>query len=304
MFVEEYLQDLRRERYAPAAWLAYARRVGRLVRADILANPAAVRSIWIVALGMFAAAFAVAVALALRVDRHLANEFFVQTSLTTLVSFILVTFYVGLLRNAGGFALSALTVPCVLTIARVVMLPGLALLLIQRRFMLALVVFVIAALTDVADGWAARRFHQETRLGTLMDPQVDIIFNLTLFWSLHRAGLISDWVWIAAAVRYGLLLLGGSYLFVFHGPVRVASTLFGKMAGVVMCFLVGLILLFANVKGPVAERLAPLTQTALGVLLVGAVGQVLVMGWYNLRLLTGEARAARRVIDDVRWGAS
>src|SRR5262245_59444592 len=124
MFVEEYLQELRRERYAPAAWWVYARRVGQKARADILANPAAVRSIWTVALGMFAATFAVAVALALRADRHLANEFFVQTSLTTLVSFVLVTLYVGLLRNAAGFALSALTVPCMLTISRIVMLPG------------------------------------------------------------------------------------------------------------------------------------------------------------------------------------
>ncbi len=304
MFVEDYLQELRRERYRPAAIAAYARRVGRKVRADILANPAAVRSIWTVALGFFAASFLAATALALRVDRHLANAFFLHTSATTLAIFTLFTLYVGLLRDARGYALSALTVPCALTLARMAMLPGLVLFVAERRLLLALVTFVLAALTDVADGWAARRFHQESRIGTLMDPLVDIFFNLALFGALARAGLVRDWVFGAAAVRYGLLLVGGAYLYVFHGPVRVAPTLFGRMSGVVMSVMVGLLLLFARNGGHLAERLGPLTQTALGVLLVGAVGQVLVMGWYNLRLLTGEARAARRVIDDVRWGAS
>ena len=61
MFIEEYLQDLRRERYSLPAWLHYARRVAAHVRRDLLANPLAVRSIWTVALAYFGVAFAAAV---------------------------------------------------------------------------------------------------------------------------------------------------------------------------------------------------------------------------------------------------
>ena len=80
MFVEEYLQDLRRERFAPRALHRYGRRVIGRVREQIYANPGAVRSIWSVALGFFAAAFLIAVAIALVYDRHLAYDFFVLTS--------------------------------------------------------------------------------------------------------------------------------------------------------------------------------------------------------------------------------
>ena len=43
------------------------------------------------------------------------------------------------------------------------------------------------------------------------------------------------------------------------------------------------------------------TFAALGAMLVATVLQVLVMGWYNLRLLTGAAKQAERVVHDVRF---
>ena len=57
MFIEEYLQDVRRDRYAPAAFVRYARRVASHVRENLYANPGAVRSIWSVGPGFFATAF-------------------------------------------------------------------------------------------------------------------------------------------------------------------------------------------------------------------------------------------------------
>jgi cardiolipin synthase len=304
MFFEEYLQDLRRERFHASALARYFLQVGRRVRADILANPAAARSVWIVALGFFLATFAAAASLALLVERHLANEFLLWTSVAILGGFGLVSLSVGVMRDRAGYALSALPAPCALTLLRLALIPGVCLFLLDGHLALATAVFGIAALTDIVDGWAARRFGQETQLGVVLDPLVDIAFNLSLFAALAAAGLMKPWVFAAAGVRYGLLLVGGAYLYLFHGPVRIEPTLFGRLSGVVMTMLVFLLIGLAIGGGPLAERLSPLTSTALGVLLSGAVVQVLVMGWYNLRLLTGEARAARRVIDVARWGGA
>jgi hypothetical protein len=55
-------------------------------------------------------------------------------------------------------------------------------------------------------------------------------------------------------------------------------------------------------RAPWVDRLAPLTTLALGVLLVAAVGQVVALGWYNLRVLSRRAEAPGRVVGDVRWG--
>lgn len=304
MFIEEYLQDLRRDRFAPASALLYARRVARRVRENLYTSPGTVRSIWTVGLAFFAAAFVAAGVMAFAVDRRLAYEFFLRTSLWILPGFTFVTLHLELLRDRDGYRLSALNVPIVLTLLRVAMVPGIILFLVERRFVPALVTYLVAAGTDVLDGWWARRHGQVTRLGIVMDPLVDIVFNLALFAGLVSAGLLPTWVFVVAAARYGVLLIGGAYLYLFVGPVRIHPTAFGRLSGVVMSALVVLLTVLHIVGGRLGLHLLPLTESALGVLLSATVIQVVVLGWYNLRLMTGAAAAARgRVVGDVRWGA-
>jgi cardiolipin synthase (CMP-forming) len=304
VFVEEYLRDLRRDRFTPPALLLYARRLGARVREEIYANPGAVRSVWNVALGFFAAAFLAAVGMALVYDRHVAYDFFLHTALWIVPAFTFVTLYLELLRDQDGFRLSALNIPVVLTLLRIVLVPGLAMFLLDRHYLAALIVFAIAALSDIADGWLARRWKQTTRLGTVLDPLVDIVFNLALFFALASADLLPVWVFCVAAIRYAVLLVGGAYLYLFVGPVRIYPTLFGRLTGVVMAALVALLVLLHAVGGHIEERLASLTMIALGVMLSATVVQVVVLGWYNLRVMSGAADAARgRVVGDVRWGA-
>lgn len=303
MFFEEYLQDLRRERFSPPALIHYARRAAAELRGHMDANPGAVRSIWSIALGFFAIAFIAASIMAITYDRQLAYDFFLGVSLAILPAFGLVTLHVGLLRNRDGFRLSALNLPITLTLLRVVLVPALTLFLVERHFLLALATFALAELTDVADGWIARRTGQVTTLGTVLDPLVDIVFNLSVFAALAVSGLLPAWVaWVAVA-RYALLLVGGACMYLFVGPLRIQPTLFGRMTGVVMAALVAFLTLLHVPNGPLPESLTPLTEIALGVLLSATVAQVLILGWYNLRIMTGRVEAPGRVVGDVRWGA-
>ncbi len=304
MFVEEYLRDLRRERFRPPALALYVRRVAARVREQIYARPGTVRSVWSVALGFFAAAFVAAVGMAFGYDRHLAADFLLHTALWILPTFALVTLFLELLRDRDGYRLSALNIPVTLTLLRVVLVPGLALFLVEGHFRAALVVYALAALTDVADGWVARRWNQVTRLGTVLDPQVDIVFNLGLLWALVHAGVVPAWLFGLAALRYGILLAGGAWLYLTVGPVRIYSTVFGRLTGVLMTALVALLMVLHMLGGHLRDRLEVLTVTALGVLLSATVIQVIVLGWYNLRVMSGAAEAAAgRVVGDVRWGA-
>ncbi len=303
MFIEEYLVELRRERFAPAALLTYARRVAARVRSDWLANPGAVRSIWAVGLVFFAVVFLASVGMALAWDRDLAERFFLHTSLWMLPAFTFVTLFVGHLRDAQGHRLSGLNFPLMLTLARVSLVPGIAVFLVDRHFSWALGVYIFASLTDVFDGYLARRWKQTTALGTVLDPLVDIVFNLTMLAGLAAADLLHPWVFWVAVLRYGILLVGGSGLYLFVGPLRVQPTWFGRLTGVVMTALIALFTLLVAVRGTLGEGLTRLTEIALGVLLSATVLQVLVLGWYNLRLLTGAAKQADRVVRDVQWGA-
>jgi len=303
MFIEEHLRELREQRFAPRAVLRYGRRVAAQARADWLANPFAVRSIWSVALGFFALAFLGSVAMSLAWDRGLAYRFFLNTALWIVPSFAIVTLYVGLLRDADGFRLTGLNPPLVLTLLRVSLVPGIVLFLEERHFMVAFVTYALASLSDVFDGWIARRWNMVTRMGTVFDPLVDVVFNLAMLAGLAAAGLLSPVVFWIGAARYVVLVVGGSYLYLCIGPVTVRPTFFGRFAGVVMSSLIALLTLLWALRGDVARTLTPLTEIALGGLLAATLVQIVLVGWYNLRVMTGAVREAGRVVGDVRWKA-
>jgi cardiolipin synthase len=302
VFIEEYLQELRRDRFSPTALVTYARRAAGRAREYWVANPGAVRSLWSLALLYFVAAFVAAAAMALTFSRPLAQSFFFWTALGILPAFTLVTLHLDLLRDRDGFRLSAINLPIALTMLRVTLLPGIALFLIRHHYALALGTFLVASLLDVLDGWLARRWGQVTRLGTVLDPIVDIVFNLSIFAGLARAGLLPVWVFGVAALRYGILLLGGIGLTILVGPVRIRPTFFGRLTGVVMSALMTFLVLLRALEGRTAELLTPLTQVALGALLCATVVHVVALGWYNLRVMSGD-EVSGEVVGDVRWGA-
>lgn len=302
MFIEEYLQELRQERFAPRAVVRYVRRTLARARESIVDNPGAARSTWSLGLVFFALCFVASAVLAVWDDRRLALELFLFTTLTMAPVFGIVSLHVDLLRDREGYRLSAVNLPTALTLLRIALAPGIVLFLAQGHTALALVVYVLAELSDVADGWLARRWHQVTRLGTMLDPIVDIAFNVMVFIGFHRAGIIPAWVLVAALLRYAILLFGGAGLYLFVGPVTIHPTLFGRLSGVVMVGLVSFLLLLHAVQVPWLQRLAALTTTAIGVLFVAAVIQVVALGWYNLRVMKGEAAARGQVVGDVRWG--
>jgi phosphatidylglycerophosphate synthase len=301
VFIEEYLKDLREQRFAPRAVATYAHRVGARVRVDLLASPSAVRSIWTLALAYFACAFLAAVGMSVAWDRELALRFFLGTALWMAPAFAFVTLAVGMLRDAEGYRLSALNVPLALTLLRVALLPGICLFLEERHFALALVTYLIAALSDVFDGWLARRWKQTTRLGTVMDPLVDIVFNLAMLSGLTVADLLPRWVFWLGVLRYATLVVGGCYLYLFVGPVTIRPTSFGRFTGVVMTVLISLFTLFHALHSGAVMGLTRLTEIALGVLLAATTVQIVLVGWYNLRVMSGAIRDQGHVVGDVRW---
>ncbi len=81
-------------------------------------------------------------------------------------------------------------IPNVLTVLRLVLLPGIIALFRADHFLLASGAFIGVMLTDVLDGYIAKRFNQCTRLGAYLDAVVDKIVILALFYELASDGLM------------------------------------------------------------------------------------------------------------------
>lgn len=71
-----------------------------------------------------------------------------------------------------------LTLPNVISAARLVLVPVFAVLLVRGEDLWALAVLALSAATDWLDGTLARRLHQQSRLGELLDPAADRLFIL------------------------------------------------------------------------------------------------------------------------------
>ncbi len=96
-----------------------------------------------------------------------------------------------------------LNLPNQLTLLRVILTPAFVVLLLSGdsfAMQLSLVVFVVAALTDWYDGWAARKLGSISRGGKFLDPLADKILSSAALLSYAWLGLIAAWmVWIVIA---------------------------------------------------------------------------------------------------------
>ena len=94
-----------------------------------------------------------------------------------------------------------LTVPNLLSFARLLILPFVYLELATAGLLRGLLVGFVFGATDWLDGYVARRFDQVTRLGKLLDPVSDRLFIMTIAVALVVSGLLPWWLVVAVVVR-------------------------------------------------------------------------------------------------------
>ena len=101
-----------------------------------------------------------------------------------------------------------MNLPNYITLVRIVLIPFFVDLMIYRYYQWALVVFVVACLTDALDGLIARLTNSQTELGALLDPIADKLLILSAFITLVLLGMLPVWLVIIAVSRDVIILLG------------------------------------------------------------------------------------------------
>ena len=87
-----------------------------------------------------------------------------------------------------------------------------------------------AALTDLADGYVAKRYDQITPLGAILDPIADKLLMDSLFLTLAFAGHLPAWLALLVIGRDVLIVLGTLALRMLAGRFRVEPLLVGKLS--------------------------------------------------------------------------
>jgi len=128
-----------------------------------------------------------------------------------------------------------------------VFVPFIVLSLIERDYRLALTLFVLAGLTDMLDGFLARKLHQQTRIGQYLDPIADKLLLSTMFMVLAILHLIK-WRYTVIVFSRDICILGVSaVLYATAGLRDFRPSIFGKMntlSQIAAVFFVMLFLVF------------------------------------------------------------
>ncbi len=117
-----------------------------------------------------------------------------------------------------------------LTVLRILLIPVFVALLVYRKPGAALVVFTAAALTDLADGYVARRYGGGSRLGAFLDPLADKLLLVASFATLTYLRVLPAWIMIVVVSRDAILMLGALLIHMVGGRIYPQPTLTGKLA--------------------------------------------------------------------------
>ena len=115
-----------------------------------------------------------------------------------------------------------------ITLLRLVFVPFFAWFTLEGRYDYALVVAILAAVSDFADGWVARAFHQQSSLGVALDPVADKILMGSAYLVMSLCGLLPWWLTSLVLIRDGGILAGALLVILFAGYRPLPPTYAGK----------------------------------------------------------------------------
>lgn len=140
-----------------------------------------------------------------------------------------------------------LTVPNLLSLIRILLIPVFAVLFLKDHVIAAVIVIIIAELTDLIDGKIARKFNQVSALGKLLDPIADKLSQISIVIVL----IIKYWdnaikyLFMFFIIKEVIMIIGGAIL-ISKGMRPVAAEMWGKVATTVFCIVMIFVLAFGE----------------------------------------------------------
>ena len=157
------------------------------------------------------------------------------------------------MENSPAFR-RVITVPNLLSLVRVLLIPVFFVYSVRGEFRLALIIFVTAALTDVVDGYLARRLNQRSQIGAVLDPAADKILMIVGFitYTLHDAVMypLPGWLTLTIFTRDAAIVFVAYLLFTRMQIRRFPPTIAGKISTVTQAVALSVAILVNAVPSP------------------------------------------------------
>ena len=146
----------------------------------------------------------------------------------------------------------ASNIPNLICFARIVLVIPIIRSLSQEQFLLSLLLIVIAGLSDILDGYLAKRNNWRSYLGSVLDPAADKILLVSLFLTLQSMGLIPLWLTLTVIMRDCMIIFGLSLYRYFVGVPQPKPTTISKFNTLLQLTFIVLVILAQGVQFPFA----------------------------------------------------
>ena len=135
-----------------------------------------------------------------------------------------------------------MSLPNLITLARLILVPVIIWLLLVGHTHTAFLAFVVAGISDAADGFIAKRFNMETELGAYLDPIADKMLIVCIFVTLGLQGHLPVWLVIAVVSRDVLIVMAVMLSSLVGHPVKIKPLVISKANTVAQIMLAALVL--------------------------------------------------------------
>lgn len=175
------------------------------------------------------------------------------------------------------------SIPNLISIARGLSAPVIVWLIIWGQLDLAFGLFLVAGLSDAADGWIAKRYGWTSELGAYLDPLADKLLLVSIFIALGVKGLLPSWLVMAGVSRDLVIVMGVMLSWLMGHPLAMRPLLISKLNTLAQIVLVSVVLANAALR----LGLSQLTEALIWITAALTVLSLLayVLGW--LRHMTG-----------------
>jgi cardiolipin synthase len=176
-----------------------------------------------------------------------------------------------------------LTIPNLITILRFLLVPAVVLAMLNMRWDWAFAGFLVAGISDGVDGFIARRFNQQSKLGAYLDPMADKVLLVSVFVVMGFIGELPLWLVVTMVSRDALIICAVLLSTVMAHPVEM-KPLYVSKANTAAQIVLAAVVLGELALGLHLDPLRPALILLSGVLTVASAAAYLV-AW--LRHMSG-----------------
>jgi cardiolipin synthase len=169
-----------------------------------------------------------------------------------------------------------MNLPNIISLVRIFLVPVIVFSLLHGKYEIALVLFLLAGLSDALDGFIARRFNLCTRLGAMLDPVADKFLVISTVLVLFLQGLLPIWLMLAIVCRDLFIMSGAAAWYCRFKRVEIAPSFVGKLNTVLQVTMLFLVLAQASGVKQIASWLPFLFLLVFLATLVSGINYVVI----------------------------